>query len=121
MRMNSAAVYVGRQAIYDNRLNVAAYELLYRDSRKNRALFTDAETATGQLLLNTFVDIGIERIAGSRPAFVNVGDSFVLNGHCQSLPKERVVLELLEDATPDGGIGGGVDETLGIGLPHCAG
>ena len=96
----ATAVYVGRQAIYDGRMNVAAYELLYRDSRKNRALFADGEAATGQLLLNSFIEIGIERIAGSRPAFVNVSESFVLNGLCQALPKERVVLELLEDATP---------------------
>ncbi len=100
IRMNPTAVYVGRQAIYDSRLKVAAYELLYRDSHHNRALFIDGEEATGQLLLNTFVDIGIEHIAGSRPAFINVSDAFVLNGHCESLPKERVVLELLEDATP---------------------
>lgn len=100
MRMNPTAVYVGRQAIYNSRLKVAAYELLYRDSHHNRALFIDGEEATGQLLLNTFVDIGIEHIAGSRPAFINVSDEFVLNGHCESLPKERVVLELLEDAKP---------------------
>ncbi|WP_339911992.1 hypothetical protein [Symmachiella dynata] len=58
MRMNPTAVYVGRQAIYNSRLKVAAYELLYRDSHHNRALFIDGEEATGQLLLNTFVDIG---------------------------------------------------------------
>lgn len=94
------SVYVGRQAIFDRELDVVAYELLFRNGSENRAVFTDGDTATGQVLLNTFVEIGIEQVVGNRLAFINVGESFVLNGHCQALPREQVVLELLEDVVP---------------------
>ncbi len=97
---SSDAVFVGRQAIFDRALEVVGYELLYRNSEDNQATFSDGNEATGQVLLNTFVEIGIEQIAGSQPVFVNVNDSFVLDGHCRALPKDQVVLELLEDAEP---------------------
>jgi EAL and modified HD-GYP domain-containing signal transduction protein len=96
----SPSVFVGRQPIYTADARTYAYELLFRSNENNRADFADGETATAQLLLNTFAEIGLERVVGNLPAFINLPEEFILNGHCFALPKERVVLEVLEDVRP---------------------
>jgi EAL and modified HD-GYP domain-containing signal transduction protein len=94
-------VFVGRQPIYRDGVEVFAYELLSRQSELNQAAFTDGDKATAQLLLNTFVDIGLDQIVGSHLAFVNVTRNFVLSDYCASLPKGRVVLEIVGDTVVD--------------------
>lgn len=95
-------VFVGRQPIYRDGIDVFAYELLSRDSELNRAAFLDGDRATAQVLLNTFIDIGLDQVVGPNLAFVNVTRNFVLSDYCLSLPKGRVVLELDQDTTCDG-------------------
>ena len=92
---------VGRQPIYRDGLDVFAYELLYRDSDLNRAAFTNGDQATAQVLLNSFLEIGLDQVVGPNLAFVNIPRNFLLSDYCSSLPKDRVVLEILEDSIPD--------------------
>ena len=80
-------VYVGRQPIFDALLEVVGYELLYRDSEQNAARFQDADDATTQVLLNTFIEIGLKRVIGFHRAFINVTSSFVLDGHFEDLTR----------------------------------
>src|ERR1041384_2607075 len=61
--------YVGRQAIFDRRLNVVGYELLYRDSEENRARFDDVTRASAITMLTAFVELGLDNLVGSVPAF----------------------------------------------------
>jgi c-di-GMP phosphodiesterase len=95
--------YVGRQAIFDRRLNVVGYELLYRDSEENRARFDDVNKASASTMLNAFVEIGLDNLVGSVPAYVNVSADFLLGEYPIPLPPERTVLEVLEDipVTPE--------------------
>ena len=95
-----SAVFVGRQPIYSSDLKTVAYEMLFRSGAENQANVIDGEKATAELLLNAFAEIGLERIVGNLPAFVNVPEEFLLNGHSTVLPKDRVVLEILEDVRP---------------------
>ena len=98
----TTSVCLGRQPIFDRHLDVVAYELLYRDGQNNQAVFTGGDDdATSLVLSNTLVEIGLDRVVGSRNAFINFSPSFILNGHCAALPAERVVLELLEGADPN--------------------
>ena len=92
--------FVGRQPIFDRKLDTFAYELLFRSSEHNRAIIQDGEQATAELMLNAFAEIGLEQIVGHYPAFVNVTEDFILSGCCESLPHERVVIEVLEDVRP---------------------
>jgi len=89
--------YVGRQAIFDRRLNVVGYELLYRDGTENRARFDDVNQASATTMLNAFVEFGLDTLVGSVPAFVNVPADFLLGHYPIPLPPERTVLEVLED------------------------
>ena len=93
--------FVGRQPIYRDGVEVFAYELLSRNSELNRAAFTDGDKATADVLLNTFIEIGLDRVVGPNLAFVNVTRNFILSDYCQSLPKDRVVLEIVGDTLID--------------------
>ncbi len=94
-------IYIARQPIYDRDLNVYAYELLFRDNEINRAGITDGDQATADVIVNTFMEIGLNNIVGDRLAFINLTRSFIVDERPISLPKDRVVLELLEDIHPD--------------------
>ncbi len=94
-------IYIGRQPIYDRKLNVYAYELLFRAAPDNTARFTDGDQATTDVIVNTFLEIGLDNIVGNRLAFINLTRSYFVGEHTISLPKNRVVLELLEDIDAD--------------------
>jgi EAL and modified HD-GYP domain-containing signal transduction protein len=89
--------YVGRQAIFDRRLNVVGYELLYRNSEDNRARFDDVVQASASTMLNAFVELGLDNLVGSVPAYVNMPAAFLLGEFPIPLPPERTVIEVLED------------------------
>lgn len=93
--------FVGRQPIYTPGLRVAAYEVLFRDSAANASTFKNGDQATAELILNIFTEIGIENIVGHLPAFINVTRNFIVDGHAHALPKDQVVIEVLEDVAPD--------------------
>ena len=94
-------IYVARQSIYDAQLRVAGYEVLFRGSHENRAVVADGNQATSELLLSAVVDIGLERVVGSKLAFVNLTREFLLGHHPLPLDSRQLVLEILEDVIID--------------------
>ena len=95
-------VLVGRQPIFDRNLDVVGYELLYRDSvDRDHAYFDDPDAATTRVMLNAFVEIGLDRIVGQYPAYINLTRAFALGELPLTLPPDRVVLELLESVVVD--------------------
>ncbi|MEO5343352.1 MAG: HDOD domain-containing protein [Gammaproteobacteria bacterium SHHR-1] len=90
-------IFVARQAIYDRDQRVFAYELLYRAGLDNRAEFPDALSATTQVLLNTFMEIGLDNLAGGSRVFVNLPQGFFTDLPPIPFERDRIVLELLED------------------------
>jgi len=93
-------IFVGRQPILGPNLKTIGYELLYRNCDVDSANFSDEGIATAQVLLNTYLDIGLEHVVGSHLAFLNIPKQFLLENHCEALPKHRVVLEILENVEP---------------------
>ncbi len=93
--------YVGRQPIFDKKLNVVGYELLYRPHDASRAGVINGDQATSQVLLNSFVEIGLPRLVGSRSAFVNLTRKFIVNSDLLPPEKDQLVLEVLENVEPD--------------------
>ena len=92
---------VARQSILDLHQKTFAYELLFRDSSVNAATIRNGESATANVIVNSFMEFGMERIVGTAMAFINVTRDFIVDGHCRPLPKERVILEILEDTVED--------------------
>lgn len=97
---NKLNIFVARQPIFDARMRVCAYELLYRRADTDTAEVIDGDTATSSVLLNSFIEIGIETLTKGLPAYINLTRNFFLD-LCPQLPKEKVVLELLENIEPD--------------------
>ena len=93
-------VFVGRQPILSPNLKTVGYEVLYRNCELDQAVFTDETVATATVLLNTYIDIGLEHVVGSHLAFLNIPKQFLVERYCEALPKDRVVLEILENVQP---------------------
>lgn len=97
-------IYIGRQAIFDRDMQVFAYELLFRSGQSNQSNVTqqlNGDSATSEVLLNTFMEIGLERIAGPNLIFVNLTRNLFLDHPELPFPKDRVVMEVLEDIPID--------------------
>lgn len=95
-----SSVFVGRQPIYDRHQAVYAYELLYRAGPDNHCPHDAAEAATAQVILNSLVEIGLDRLVGGGLGFINVTGPF-LCGEPVPLPRERMALEVLEGVEVD--------------------
>ena len=97
---NSALV--GRQTIYDSQLEIFAYELLYRPAAGQNFAPSqfDGNKATSEVMLNTFLEIGLENIVNEKRAFINMTEQFVDGSIDIPLPKESIVIEVLEDIKP---------------------
>lgn len=91
--------FVGRQAIVDGDFNIIGYELLYRDSEeKNTANVVDNTKATASVLVNLLMDIGIERLVGSKLCFINVNEDVIYSSYLCGLPRKGgTVIEILEN------------------------
>jgi c-di-GMP phosphodiesterase len=96
-----AEVFVARQPIFNRKLQVAGYELLFRGGPVNDAVVASSEGATATVVLNAFTEIGLERIVGPHTAWVNVSREFVLSGLAGTVPPGLVRLEILEDQVID--------------------
>lgn len=90
-------IFVGRQPILDKEGRIFGYELLYRNSDQNSFPDIDPEQATIQLLVNTFLSIGVDQISGKSKSFINFTGDLLLKDIFSSLKPEFVVIEILED------------------------
>lgn len=102
-------VCVGRQPVFDKDRRVFAYELLFRSPDQTTAGIKDPDAATAQVLVNTLADIGLDRIAGPEPLFVNCTRYFL--EHEPILDPQQWILEVLEDIE--------VDNALLEGIARC--
>ncbi len=93
-------VFVGRQPIFNRKMKVAGYELFFRDSDTGSARVLDGDAATSTVISNAFIEFGLERLTRNHPVFLNMTRRFLLDQPVP-LPKDQVVLEVLDDAEPD--------------------
>lgn len=93
-------VFLARQPVVDREQSVCGYELLYRRRDSDTAEFTDGDAATSTVIVNTFMELGLSRVTGGHPAYINLTRRFLVNDPVP-FPKDQVVLEVLEDIEPD--------------------
>ena len=97
-------IFIGRQPIMDRNQRVAAYELLFRASATAQsAQITDFSRASARVIVDTFGTMGADAVIGSHLAFLNLTYDMLMSDTLEALPRDRVVLEVLEtvDPTPD--------------------
>ena len=97
----ASATFVARQPIYDSRMEVYGYELLFRAADESGDDVENANEATASTIVTTFGDIGLETLVGGRMCFVNVTREFILNDFVPLLPVGRVGLEMPRDIAAD--------------------
>lgn len=88
--------YMARQPIYSRQLKLVGYELLYR---RNLEAGGSEMTAEDELhaLANILVEVGLDRLAGDRLAYINVPQGLLGSDALRLLPPDRVTLEILEN------------------------
>lgn len=89
-------VYVARQPIFDRNMDVHGYELLYRRSQKNVYEGIDDNQATASVIHNAFLSMHFEELTGGTKAFINFSNEMLVAEIPLLLPKESVVVEILE-------------------------
>ncbi len=94
-------IYIGRQPIYNNQLDLIGYELLFRNSRDNQAVFNNPNAATSDVIIHSCLEIGLNRLVGDRLAYINITRDFIVHRDELLLPKGNIVLEILEDIECD--------------------
>ncbi|MGC4087075.1 MAG: HDOD domain-containing protein [Polyangiaceae bacterium] len=94
-------LFIARQPIFDATRDVVGYELLFRNGLGNYFSAADSSDATRQVLLNTFVLFGLNRLTGGKPAFINFTRDFLFNDLVRLFPPQSIVVEVLEDIEPD--------------------
>lgn len=105
-------LFVGRQPIFDRSLDTVAYELLFRNGADaSSANVIDGGAATARVLVSAVTEIGLNNLVGSKKAFVNLTEHFIVHPHLlAALPPERVVLEVLESVPPTPAVIAGLTE-----------
>jgi c-di-GMP-related signal transduction protein len=91
--------YVARQPILDRNLNLIAYELLFRKGIKNSYPLVDDDFATIRLLSEQFFS-SASNILDKKLGFVNFPYQSILDDIPKMFPKDKVVIEILEDCEP---------------------
>jgi c-di-GMP-related signal transduction protein len=93
-------VHIARQPIFDNHKKLFAYELLFRQTMGLRLGDLSGDRATTSLLSTAFLTEGVETIAGNKPCFINFTKNLLVKEIAASFPKNRVIVEILEDVPP---------------------
>jgi c-di-GMP phosphodiesterase len=94
--------FIARQPIFNHKLNVVGYELLFRGrGYAADALIDDAERATATVVLNTLTELDMDRIVAGKMAWINVSREFVLSDLIQAVPPTAVGLEIPETESFD--------------------
>ncbi|MAG57820.1 MAG: hypothetical protein CMJ83_16170, partial [Planctomycetes bacterium] len=93
-------VLLARQSILDRDLEVLGYELLFRDPETGDGSISDPDSATSTVISNALLELGLETVAGSVPAFLRVTRQFLLWDNPILFEAEDVVFEIV-DVDPD--------------------
>lgn len=96
--MNS--LFIARQPIFDTRMRLFGYELLYRQSENNFFQGTDDDRATAALIDNSFL-FGLSDLIDNTRAFINFSGQLLINETPFMLPTSNTVIEILERVTID--------------------
>ena len=88
--------YMARQPILDASKNLYGYELLFRDGVANCFPNINADEATSKLITEHHLLMGVEKITGSKKAFINFSADTLIHHFPTSIDPHSMVIEVLE-------------------------
>ncbi|MCU0289126.1 MAG: HDOD domain-containing protein [Acidobacteria bacterium] len=95
-------IFVARQPIFDKYQKIYGYELLFRSGLEN--FFDqklDIDFASSKTLLDTLLLFGIDQLTQGKKMFLNFSKKVLLSEVALALPKEQLIIELLETIHPE--------------------
>jgi c-di-GMP-related signal transduction protein len=107
---------VGRQPIFDARLGVVGYELLFRGPDARPC----GDAMTAQILVRSGLDMGLASLVGDKLAFVNTTRSYLVGEHEIPFPPRQTVIDILEDVERDDEVLAGCRRLVQNGYTLCA-
>ena len=102
-RGDSMDIFVARQAIFNKRMEVTAYELLYRNEN-NYYCATDGDFATSEVINNSFMSMDISNITFGKKAYINFTELLLKNKIPKLFKSDLIAVELLEEIKFDGNL-----------------
>jgi EAL and modified HD-GYP domain-containing signal transduction protein len=87
--------YLGRQPILDRNQALLGYELLFRSAASGPANIGSDLSATAAVIAHA-AQLGLEKVIGDALGFLNVDAVVIMSDIFVFLPRERVVLELVD-------------------------
>lgn len=94
--MQAEEVFLGRQPILDRRGRLVGYELLFRAGCTDVSNVSDDLHATASVISLAFGHLGVHAVLGPHLGFINVSAELLFSDIVELLPREQIVLELLE-------------------------
>lgn len=87
--------FLARQPILNRNQKLEAYELLFRSAAAGPAGVTNDLEATAGVIEHAS-ELGLANVIGASTGFVNVDEKVLMSDFIEFLPREKVVLEILE-------------------------
>lgn len=106
--------FLARQPILTRSGELFAYELLFRSAAAGPAAVTDDLAATAAVIAHAG-ELGMENVIGASYAFINVNAQVLFSDFVQFLPRETVVLEVLETVDVDDALIGRIEQLAAKG------
>lgn len=93
--------FTARQPIFNKKGHAVAYELLFRTGVENAfPKGVNPHEATTKLIAQTHLNQGLDHVTLGRPAFINFTEDCLRADFPHMLPKDKVVIEVLETVSP---------------------
>ncbi|WP_374355429.1 EAL and HDOD domain-containing protein [Chitinimonas sp.] len=102
--MSAPRFFLGRQPILGRQQELVAYELLFRASEhRNAADVADDVAASAAVMQHAFTGLGLQSVLEDKLGFINLSRELLMSEVIEVLPRDRVVLEILEtvELTPE--------------------
>ena len=91
--------FIARQPIFDEKLRVFAYELLFR-AGGDKNVFQPRLEASSSVIVDSMMLFDLQTLTGHAKAFINVDQSALQYRAPRLLPRDRVIIEILETVVP---------------------
>lgn len=95
-------LFLGRQPILDRDQSLVAFELLFRSAESLlQANVTDYAHASASVIHSAISNFGLHEVLGRYKGFFNVSRELLMDDALELLPRNQVVIELLENIETD--------------------
>jgi len=94
-------IFVARQPVFTRKKKVFGYELLFRLDLENIFPEINGDTATANVLTNTFFTFELNEILAGKPGLINFTKNLILQKTPLLFPKEHIIIEVLENIEPE--------------------